>query len=327
MQRNVSVAIEHYPIAGSFRIARGAKTRAEVVICSIGEGDKQGRGECVPYSRYGETIASVRDAIEAIEPQLRSGIDRRDLMEAMPPGAARNAVDCALWDLEMKLSGRRAQDFICQSEPEALTTAFTISLNTPEQMAADAKAASGHVLLKVKLGADGDPARMRAVAEAAPSCRLIADANEGWTRENLQENLRAAAENRFELVEQPLPVDADRLLQSIERPVLVCADESAHVASDIERLADLYDSVNIKLDKAGGLTAAIEMRDKARASGLGVMVGCMVGTSLAMAPAVLLAQDADIVDLDGPLLLAADRDPGLRYEGSLVHPPEPALWG
>ncbi len=327
VQRSLSVAIEHYPIAGSFRISRGAKTEAVVVTCAIREAGMTGRGECVPYGRYDETPHGVRDAIAAIAPKISRGADRLELLDIMPPGAARNAIDCALWDLEIRLAGCRASRFICKTAPEPLQTAYTISLDTPKKMAAEAKAASDRPILKVKLGAEDDIARMKAIAQVAPGCLLIADANEGWSAQNVRQNLKAAADYGFELVEQPLPAGNDRALKDIQSDVIICADESAHVASDIEKLDGLYDAVNIKLDKAGGLTAAIAMRDKAKSIGMKTMIGCMVGTSLSMAPAVLLAQGADYVDLDGPLLLAEDRKPCLLYEGSMVHPPDLELWG
>ena len=327
MQHSLSVAVEHYPIAGSFRISRGVKTEATVITCTIGEAGFRGRGECVPYMRYGETVDGVRDAIEAMTPLISEGPDRLALLDAMPPGAARNAIDCAMWDLEARLAGCRASRFLCKTAPRPLTTAYTISLDTPEAMAAAARSAGTNPLLKLKLGADGDVERMRAVAKAAPRCRLIVDANEGWTPENLPENLAAAAENRIELVEQPLAADRDEVLRNIESPMAICADESAHVAADVGQLAGLYDAVNIKLDKAGGLTAATAMQNMAKSLGMKTMVGCMVGTSLSMAPAVLLAQDADYVDLDGPLLLAGDRTPGLHYENTLVFPPDREVWG
>ncbi|MEW9808053.1 N-acetyl-D-Glu racemase DgcA [Mesorhizobium sp. ZMM04-5] len=327
MNRVLSVSEERFPIAGTFTISRGSKTEAEVVVCSITDGGQAGRGECVPYKRYGETVASVCTQIQAMAAMVADGIGRQDLLEAMPPGAARNAVDCALWDLEAKLSGVRVADSLGIRRPTALETAFTLSLGTPEAMAVQARANADRPLLKVKIGGDGDIARIRAVRDAAPDSRLILDANEGWTEANLQANLAAAAELGVALVEQPLPAGADDLLAHIDRPVQVCADESVHTTDGLERLAGLYDAINIKLDKTGGLTAALDLRDRARAMNLSVMVGCMVGTSLAMAPAVLLAQGADFVDLDGPLLLARDREPGLAYRGSLVSPPGPALWG
>lgn len=327
MARVISVEAESFPIAGVFTISRGSKTEAEVITCTIREGGNAGRGECVPYRRYGETMASVRAQIEAMRESLVAGIDRAALIAAMPAGAARNAIDCALWDLEAKTSGVSVAARMAAS-PRPLQTAYTLSLGEPDAMAAQAKANARRPLLKVKLGGgDGDISRIRAVRQAAPESRLILDANEGWTEQNLVANMQAAAELDVALIEQPLPAGGDTMLRHVTRPVPVCADESVHVAKDLPALAGLYDAVNIKLDKSGGLTAALALRDEARSLGFAVMVGCMVGTSLAMAPAVLLAQGADYVDLDGPLLLARDRNPGLVYEGSLVSPPLPALWG
>jgi L-alanine-DL-glutamate epimerase-like enolase superfamily enzyme len=268
----------------------------------------------------------VCEAILAMTPRLESGIGRIELLDAMPAGAARNAVDCALWDLEAKTSGIAVASRLSLA-PQSLETAYTLSLGTPEAMAAQARANATRPLLKVKIGGDGDIARIRAVREAAPDSRIILDANEGWTDDNVERNLAAAAELGVALVEQPLPAGRDRILGRIVHPVPTCADESVHEAKDLGALAGLYDAVNIKLDKAGGLTAALELRDEARKHGFGIMVGCMVGTSLAMAPAVLLAQGAEFVDLDGPLLLARDRETALVYEGSMVSPPSQALWG
>ncbi len=327
MSRRMSVEIERFPIAGTFSISRGSKTEAAVVTCTISDGDAVGRGECVPYARYGESLESVAAAIEAARRHVEGGIDRNGLLAVMKPGAARNAVDCALWDLEAKQTGRRAHVIAGGEAPRRLTTAMTISLSDPETMAAQARAQAHRPLLKAKVGADGDIARMRAVAAAAPDSRIILDANEGWTEGNISDNLAAAASLGIALIEQPLPAGRDEMLRHIPHPVPVCADESLHTADDLDELVGCYDAVNIKLDKTGGLTAALVLRERARSLGFGVMVGCMVGTSLAMAPAVLLAQDADFVDLDGPLLLARDREPGLDYEGSLILPPEPALWG
>jgi L-alanine-DL-glutamate epimerase-like enolase superfamily enzyme len=327
MARVISVEAERFPIAGTLTISRGSKTEAEVISCTISDGDRSGRGECVPYKRYGETMDGVRDAIEAMRKQIAGGISNAALLDAMPAGAARNAVDCALWDLEAKIGGRPVASQICRAPLRAIETAYTLSLGEPEAMAAQARANAGRPLLKVKIGGDNDIARIRAVAEAAPGSRIILDANEGWTDDNIVANLAFAAEHGIALIEQPLPAGRDGILRHIAHPVPICADESVHEASDLAFLVGLYDAVNIKLDKSGGLTAALLLRDRAREMGFGVMVGCMVGTSLAMAPAVLLAQDADFVDLDGPLLLARDRVPGLVYRGSLVSPPEPALWG
>ncbi len=327
MPRVLSAVVERYPIRGAFTISRGSKTEAEVICCTIAQGGSTGRGECVPYRRYGETIESVIAAIEVARPLVEAGISRRALLDSVPPGAARNAIDCALWDLEAKQSGISAETKLCAAPATAIVTAYTLSLGTPEAMAAEARAHAWRPVLKVKIGGDGDAARMRAVASAAPASRIILDANEGWTAENLAGNMAIARECGVALIEQPLPAHDDAALRSHPRPVPVCADESVHTADDLPRLAGLYDAINIKLDKAGGLTEAIRLRDAARRGGFAIMVGCMVATSLGMAPAVLLAQGADFVDLDGPLLLAQDREPALRYEGSTVFPPEPVLWG
>ena len=327
MARGISVETERFPIAGTFTISRGSRTQAEVVTCTISDGHHAGRGECVPYRRYGETLDGVVAAIEAMRADIGRGIDRDELLEVMPTGAARNAIDCALWDLEAKASGIPVAKRL-GLVPGPLETAYTLSLETPATMAAQARDNAGRPLLKVKIGGgDGDIERIRAVRQAAPASRLILDANEGWTDETVVAHLAAAAELGVALVEQPLPAGKDAILREIAHPVPICADESVHEVRDLAALAGLYDTVNIKLDKAGGLTEALRVRDEARRLGFGIMVGCMVGTSLAMAPAVLLAQDADFVDLDGPLLLARDRLPGLTYGDSLVSPPERELWG
>jgi L-Ala-D/L-Glu epimerase len=327
MARVLSVAAERFPIAGTFTISRGSRTEAEVIRCTIMEGGFTGQGECVPYRHYGETLDSVTTAIESARQGIEAGASRAELQHLLPAGAARNGLDCALWDLEAKMTGRSVASHLLVRNPAPIVTAYTLSLGTPEAMAAQARVNAGRPLLKVKVGRDGDIERIRAVVDAAPNSRLILDANEGWTEANLAGNLAAAAELGVALIEQPLPAGRDSMLGEIAHPVPICADESVHTAADLPRLKGLYDAINIKLDKAGGLTAAIELRDAARAGGFSIMVGCMVGTSLAMAPAVLLAQDAEFVDLDGPLLLARDRSPGLSYSGSQVSPPEPALWG
>lgn len=327
MTRTLTVEAERFPIAGTFTISRGSKTEAEVLTCTIRDNGFGGRGECVPYGRYGETMEAVRAAIETMGPSVAAGLSRDELREMLPPGAARNAIDCALWDLEAKTSGRPAWRAVCAATPAPLVTAYTLSLGEPEVMAAQARLNASRPLLKVKIGGEGDIARIRAVAQAAPSSRIVLDANEGWTEDNIAENLAAAAELGVALIEQPLPAGRDAVLGSIPHPVPICADESVHTAKGLSSLRDRYDAVNIKLDKAGGLTEALALRDEARRLGFSIMVGCMVGTSLAMAPAVLLAQGADFVDLDGPLLLARDRVPGLSYEGSWVSPPDAALWG
>ena len=327
MARVLSAVVERYPIRGAFTISRGSKTEAEVICCTISQGGSIGRGECVPYRRYDESIESVLAAIDRARPLVEAGISRRALADSMPPGAARNAIDCALWDLEAKQSGTSAASKLSRVPPAGIVTAYTLSLGTAEAMAAEARANAWRPVLKIKIGGDGDAQRIRAVASAAPGSRIILDANEGWTPENLAENMAIARECGVTLIEQPLPAGRDEALRHHGRPVPVCADESVHTADDLPRLAGLYDAVNIKLDKAGGLSEAIRLRAAAPRGGFAVMIGCMVGTSLGMAPAVLLAQDADFVDLDGPLLLARDREPALRYEGSTVFPPEPVLWG
>jgi L-alanine-DL-glutamate epimerase-like enolase superfamily enzyme len=327
----LSVATERWPIAGTFTISRGAKTEAVVVVVELAGGGFTGRGECVPYARYGESVASVMAAIEALRPQLAAGLSREALQDAMPPGAARNALDCALWDLEAKRASRPIHEIAGLPAPQPLTTAFTISIGTPDDMAKAAAKAASRALLKVKLGGSddhgGDPARIAAVRSAAPNAALIVDANEGWSEQSLKSNLAACAKAGVVLVEQPLPEGKDQALAHIIRPIPVCADESVHDRGSLDGLAGKYDAVNIKLDKTGGLTEALAMAQEARKAGFAIMAGCMVGTSLGMAPAVLLAQGARFVDLDGPLLLAKDRDGGLRYEESLVYPASPALWG
>ena len=327
MVRVLSVTAETFPIRGTFTISRGSKTEAEVLVCSISENGQTGRGECVPYRRYGETLESVRAEIEKAAAFVAKGASRDDLRSLMPAGGARNAVDCALWDLEAKTSDRPVAAVLDIEPVKPLVTAFTLSLAEPDKMAVRARENAHRPLLKIKLGTPDDEARLRAVAAGAPASKLIVDANEGWTPANLEHHLAIAAECGVVLIEQPLPAGQDEILATIKRPVPVCADESAHVTSDLERLAGLYDAINIKLDKTGGLTEALKMRDAAKAADFSIMVGCMVGSSLAMAPAILLAQDADIVDLDGPLLLARDREPALHYEGSTVSPPPRQLWG
>ena len=327
----LKVTAERWPIAGSFTISRGAKTEALVVVVELGDGHMTGRGECVPYARYGESVDSVTAAIEAMRGQLAAGLDRTGLQTAMPAGAARNALDCAFWDLEAKQSGRPVHELAGLPAPQPLTTAFTISLGEPAAMAAAAAKAAHRALLKIKLGGDashgGDGARIAAVRAAAPKATLIVDANEGWSDSNLGANLAACAAAGVVLVEQPLPEGRDQALAGMTRPIPVCADESVHDRASLDGLRDRYDAVNIKLDKSGGLTEALAMAQAATRDGYAILAGCMVATSLSMAPAVLLAQTARFADLDGPLLLARDRDGGLRYAGSLIYPPEPKLWG
>jgi L-alanine-DL-glutamate epimerase-like enolase superfamily enzyme len=298
-----------------------------VVVAELDDGVHRGRGECVPYPRYHETPEAALKALQGLSGAVAGGLDRNALQAALPAGAARNALDCALIDLEAKRAGVRAWDLLGRAAPVPCITAYTVSLGSPAAMA-EATAKTAHrPLLKIKLGGDGDTERIAAVRKAAPNSELIVDANEAWTPSNLERNLAACAEAGVTLIEQPLPVGWDDTLGRIRRPVKVCADESVHDRGSLEALRGRYDAVNIKLDKTGGLTEALDMADAAKALGFDIMIGCMVATSLAMAPAMLLAPMARFVDLDGPLLLARDRDNGLRYDGSLVHPPEPSLWG
>ena len=322
----LSAAIETWPIAGTFTISRGSKRVAEVVVVEVSDGRHRGRGECVPYPRYGETAAGVVAAVEAVREPMSRGLDRAALQRLMPAGAARNGIDCALWDLAAKRSSQPAHALGGLPPLRPLKTVYTISLGGPDAMAQAARQAA-RSLLKIKLGGAGDPERIRAIRQAVPNAELIVDANEGWSRENLAENLAACADAGVAMVEQPLPAADDAALAEVLHPIPVCADESVHDRATLSRLKGKYEAVNIKLDKAGGLTEALALADEASRLGFTIMVGCMVSTSLAIAPATLVAQRARVVDLDGPLLLAADRPDGLRYEGSTLYPPSPALWG
>jgi L-Ala-D/L-Glu epimerase / N-acetyl-D-glutamate racemase len=323
----LAARIERWPIAGAFTISRGSKTEAITVVAEISRGGHTGRGECVPYARYGETPEAVLAAVLAMRDAVRKGLSREGLQRVLPAGAARNALDCALLDLEARMRGQRAWELLGRPAPRPCTTAFTISLGTAEAMAAATAKAASRPLLKIKLGGDGDDERIAMVRQQAPESELIVDANEAWTPDNLEHNLAACAAVGVTLVEQPLPAGRDEALARIRRPLAVCADESVHDRASLDGLRDRYDAINIKLDKAGGLTEAFAMADAAQASGFEIMVGCMVGTSLSMAPAMLLTPQARFVDLDGPLLLAGDREHGLRYDGSTVYPPDDALWG
>jgi L-Ala-D/L-Glu epimerase / N-acetyl-D-glutamate racemase len=323
----LTVTIERWPIKGSFAISRGAKHEAVVVVATISDRGHAGRGECVPYGHYGESVEGVVSAIEACAGPIVGGMSRDELAALLPAGAARNALDCALWDLEAKRSGRSAASLAGINPLRPVLTAFTLSLASPEAMGEAGRKARGYPLLKLKLGGAGDIERLRAVRAAVPNARLIADANEAWEPHETESLLAAAAAEGVELVEQPLPAGNDELLQHIKRAVPVCADESVHDRASLDALPQRYDAVNIKLDKTGGLTEALMVAEHARALGLKIMVGSMVATSLAMAPALLVAQDAQWFDLDGPLLLARDRVPGLAYEGGMIAPPPPELWG
>ena len=314
------------PLAAVFAISRGSKNSAETVQIVLNRGDSSGRGECVPYARYGETSASVIAEIEAIRPQLEAGIGREDLQSLLPAGAARCAVDCALWDLDAKLSGQPVWKLAGLPAPKRLETAVTISMDTPEAMVASARARSGK-LLKLKLGGPHDLSRVEAVHAARPDARLILDGNEGLGVDDLPVLSKAAAQLGVIMIEQPLPAGQDQALVSRPKSVAICADESAHTSADIPALASLYDTVNVKLDKTGGLTEAIKMVQAARAANMGVMIGCMVAGSLSMAPAVVLAGVADAADVDGPLWLSQDVPNGLQFSDGYVDPPTPVLWG
>lgn len=327
----LTVVRESWPIRGGFTISRGHRTAAEVVVAELREqtedGVFTGRGECVPYPRYGETVDGVRAVIEGLAEPLAEGLGRDQLQRLLDAGGARNALDCALWDLEAKMTGRRVWRTAGLPGPEPLTTAFTISLGKPEAMAEAARKAAAYPLLKLKLGGEGDVERVRAVREAAPGAELIVDANEAWTEQQVTEFSAPLAALGVTLIEQPLPEGADAMLEHCEHPVPLCADESCHGVAGLEAVARRYEYVNIKLDKSGGLTEAVETARAAREKGLGIMIGCMLGTSLAMAPAMLLGSFADVVDLDGPLLLERDRTPGLAVDGAVIAPPDPELWG
>jgi len=324
---SLTIRVERWPIAGRFAISRGAKTQADVIVAEISDGRHRGRGECVPYARYGESVASVERQIGALAGELAAGCDRAKLQALLPPGAARNALDCAFWDLEAKSAGRPVWQLAGLAAPRPLTTAYTLSLASPDDMAAAAAGAADRQLLKVKLGGPDDPACLKAVRSAAPEAELIVDANEGWRAETLPAMFGLCAWAGVSLIEQPLPADEDDILAQIPRPVPVCADESVHDRTSLAALRARYDAINIKLDKTGGLTEAIALADEGERLGFALMSGCMVATSLAMAPALLIAQRARIVDLDGPLLLAQDREHGLHYEASTIFPPEADLWG
>ena len=319
----IEVISEGFALNRPFVISRGSRVKAEVLTVRITRNGQTGRGECVPYARYGETHASVAAQIAGLPP----GLTRDDLQLALPAGAARNAVDCALWDLAAKQAGCRVWDLAGLPAPGPLITAFTLSLDTPDAMQAQARIHAARPILKIKLGTPDDMARLEAVRCGAPATRVIVDANEGWSPEVYTDLAPHLIRLGVELVEQPLPAGADDMLAEIARPLPVCADESCHDRGSLAGLNGKYDLVNIKLDKAGGLTEALALRGAARMAGFGVMVGCMVGTSLAMAPAVVLAQGAAYVDLDGPLLLAEDRPNALHYDKAGVHPPDAALWG
>jgi len=319
----IEVTRDVFRLAQVFTISRGSRTEAQVLTVTVSQGAHTGRGECVPYARYGETLESVTAQIESLSGQ----ITRVGLYDLLPAGAARNGLDCALWDLEAKRTGKRVWDLAGLAQPRPEITAYTLSLDTPDAMRAQAALHAHRPLLKIKLGTPDDMPRLEAVRAGAPDARIIVDANEGWSAPVYADLAPHLLRLGVDLVEQPLPAGEDDALLGMSRPVPVCADESCHDRASLPGLAGKYDVVNIKLDKTGGLTEALALRDAAVAQGFGIMVGCMVGSSLAMAPAVLVAQGAAVVDLDGPLLLAEDRDTPLVFDDAGVHPPSADLWG
>ncbi len=324
---DLTVRDERWPLAAAFVISRGAKIEARVVVAEIADGPHRGRGEAVPYTRYGETMQSVLAQIGSVRPQIEAGLTRDVLQGLLPAGAARNALDCALWDLEAKRAGVRAWTLAGRARLDPVKTCFTISLGSPAVMAETARANARRPMLKLKIGGPDDIDGVAAVRAAAPRSRLIVDANEALNFDTLRRLAPAFAKLDVKLVEQPLPAGQDAELSGYESPVPLCADESLHTRAELAACVGRYGLINIKLDKAGGLTEALALAAEARGRGFGLMVGCMVATSLAMAPAMILAQGAEVVDLDGPLLMVRDRQPSLAGAGSLLEPPQPALWG
>ncbi len=325
-KRRLHAASYRYPLKKAFGISRGTKTSADVVIVTIEQGAYCGRGECVPYERYGETIASVIEQIDAATPLIESNTSRSDLTQEVSAGAARNAIDCALWDLEVKRDGVTVFDRLMLTR-NPLTTAYTVPYSDVEEMRKVAFENARRPLLKIKLGSPDDIRRLEAVAAAAPNARLIVDANEGWSLQDFEKLVGKLVEANVMMVEQPLPVGDDTGLKADGYPFMLCADESCHDRKSLESVIGHYDMINIKLDKTGGLTEALSLKEEARAAGLKIMVGCMVGSSLAMAPAFVLGQGADIIDLDGPLLLKHDVKNGFEFDNSLMMPPSSELWG
>ena len=317
---------EIWPLKEPFRISRGSRTEARVIVVTVTDGKHTGRGEGVPLARYGQSVDSVLAQIESVKRE--KNLDRRQLQKLLPAGAARNALDCALWELEAKISGKRVCELANIPIVPEVETSFTISLDTSEIMAAAAKARATLPILKLKLsGDDADLARMKAVRAAAPASRLFIDANESWSPEHYRKIVPALKEFGVELIEQPFLADADEVLESLDHLVPVCADESCHTSADLPRLKNRYEAINVKLDKTGGLTEALRLRENARQSGFKLLIGCMVCTSLGIAPARLLASAANYVDLDGPLLLVRDRDHGLAYRNGKIEMPSRELWG
>jgi L-alanine-DL-glutamate epimerase-like enolase superfamily enzyme len=326
-----TIAEQVWPLKQPFRISRGSRTEMHVLVLTLSDGERIGRGEGVPSKRYDEDIASATAALQKVCPTLQPDSTPQQIQDLLPPSAARNALDCAVWDLQAKRSGKRVWELAnipVSDAADAALTAFTISLNPPEKMAEDAGANSTAPLLKLKLGGDeADLARVEGVRKAAPKARLIIDANESWSAPHYREVVPHFKELGVELIEQPFPEADDNVLKDLDHPIPVYADESCHTSVDIARLKPLYDGVNVKLDKTGGLTEGLVLTRRAREAGLGVLVGCMVGSSLGMAPARLLASQANYLDLDGPLLFVRDQPHGLKYIRNNISLPSPELWG
>src|SRR5580692_11905204 len=325
--QRLTVTRRAWPLARPLMTAHGLHTAVDVVVAEISDVESRGRGEGVPLRRYGESIDSVVAALNAMKGAVFSGLNRDTLQSALPPGAARNALDCAFWDMDAKRAYRSVAELAGLGAVPPLVTAFTIGFHTPDKLAEQAAANRTRPLLKLEILGDGVIERAQAVRQAAPAARLIVDANESWTEAQLGEYMPILVDLRVALIEQPLPADADDALARLEHPIPLCADESCRTRADLDRLDGKYQAINIKLDKAGGLTEALALAAEAKRRGLRIMVGGVVSTSLGIAPALLVAQQADIVDLDGPLRLALDRGAGLRYDGSTIHPPDPKLWG
>ena len=327
MSRTLHSEHERFPLNAPFRIARGVKTAADVVTVTLSEGASVGRGEAVPYPRYGESVESALAAIESARSLIEEGGDRQALLQALPAGAARNALDCALWDLEARLAGRDVAEMIGGQPLAPIVTALTIGIDTPAALAAAARAAGDVPLLKVKVDAEDPEARIRAVRAAAPGAALIVDPNESWDRALVEAMQDVLVATNVALLEQPVPAGDDEWLDGFSPAVPICADEAVHVAADLDVVARRYQAVNVKLDKSGGMTAALDVAREARAMDLGLMTGCMICSSLSIAPALHLAAMSDFADLDGPLWLREDRPGGIRQEGGLIHPPAKGFWG
>jgi L-Ala-D/L-Glu epimerase len=325
--QRLTVTRRAWQLARPLMTAHGVETTVDVIVAEISDGDSRGRGEGVPLRRYGESIDSVVAAVEAMKGAIFSGLNRDTLQTALPPGAARNALDCAFWDIDAERAYRSVAELAGLGAVTPVVTAFTLAFDTPAKMAEQAAVNRARPLVKLELGGDGDVERVRAVRHAAPAARLIVDANETWNEAQLSELMPTLVDARVQLIEQPLPADVDDALARLELPIPLCADESCRTLADLDRLDGKYEAINIKLDKVGGLTEALALAAEAKRRGLRIMVGGVIGTSLGIAPALLVAQQADIVDLDGPLRLASDRPAGLRYDGSTIHPSDPNFWG